>query len=82
MKTRHYFRNEILKKNHVWVVEIDHRPAAFMAMENDFIDQLYVHPKLSTLWHWKSISCVCKEQIPRTPVAVYAPVQCECTGIL
>jgi ribosomal protein S18 acetylase RimI-like enzyme len=40
-----YFRNEILKKNHVWVVEIDQRPAAFMAMENDFIDQLYVHPK-------------------------------------
>ncbi len=41
-----YFRNEILKKNHLWVVEIDHRPAAFMAMENDFIDQLYVHPKV------------------------------------
>ena len=40
-----YFRNEILKKNQVWVVEIDHRPAAFMEMENDFIDQLYVHPR-------------------------------------
>jgi GNAT superfamily N-acetyltransferase len=40
-----YFQNQILKKNHVWVVEIDRYPAAFMAMENDFIDQLYVHPR-------------------------------------
>jgi ribosomal protein S18 acetylase RimI-like enzyme len=39
-----YFRNGILRKNHVWVVEIDHRPVAFMAMDNEFIDQLYVHP--------------------------------------
>ena len=39
-----YFRNHILRKNHVWVVEADDRPVAFMAMENDFIDQLYVHP--------------------------------------
>ena len=40
-----YFRNQILKKDQVWVVEIDRRPAAFMAMENEFIDQLYVHPR-------------------------------------
>ncbi|HSJ86939.1 MAG TPA: GNAT family N-acetyltransferase [Anaerolineales bacterium] len=39
-----YFQNHILRKNHVWVVEADDRPVAFMAMENDFIDQLYVHP--------------------------------------
>jgi len=39
-----YFRNQILKKDHIWIVEIDHRPAAFMAMENEFMDQLYVHP--------------------------------------
>lgn len=39
-----YFRNQILKKNRVWVVELDPRPVAFMAMENNFIDQLYVHP--------------------------------------
>jgi ribosomal protein S18 acetylase RimI-like enzyme len=42
---QHYFRDQILKKNQVWVVEIEHRPVAFMAMENDFIDQLYVHPR-------------------------------------
>ena len=39
-----YFRNHILRKNRVWVVEAEDRPVAFMAMENDFIDQLYVHP--------------------------------------
>jgi len=39
-----YFRDRILKKDRIWVVDIDHRPVAFMAMENEFIDQLYVHP--------------------------------------
>src|SRR5512139_2247486 len=40
-----YFRNQVLKKNRVWVVDVDRRPVAFMAMENDFIDQLYIHPQ-------------------------------------
>jgi len=40
-----YFRTQILKKDRVWVVEIDCRPVAFMAMENEFIDQLYVDPR-------------------------------------
>ena len=39
-----YFRDHILKENKVWVVEMDSRPVAFMAMKGDFIDQLYVHP--------------------------------------
>jgi ribosomal protein S18 acetylase RimI-like enzyme len=39
-----YFRDHILKENKVWVVELDNRPVAFMAMRGDFIDQLYVHP--------------------------------------
>jgi GNAT superfamily N-acetyltransferase len=39
-----YFRDHILKRNRIWVVEVDHRPVAFMAMEKDFIDQLYIHP--------------------------------------
>lgn len=39
-----YFRHQVLKKNKIWVVELDRRPVAFMAMENEFIDQLYVHP--------------------------------------
>ncbi len=39
-----YFRDHILEENRVWVVEIDERPVAFMAMREDFIDHLYVHP--------------------------------------
>lgn len=41
---RQFFFDHILMKDDVWVVEIDRRPVAFMAMENDFIDQLYIHP--------------------------------------
>ena len=39
-----YFRDVILINNDVWVVEIDRKPVAFMAIAGDFIDQLYVHP--------------------------------------
>jgi putative acetyltransferase len=39
-----YFRNHILTENQVFVVEADQRPVAFMAMRDDFIDHLYVHP--------------------------------------
>lgn len=39
-----YFRDHILRQNQVFVVENDHRPVAFMAMRDDFIDHLYVHP--------------------------------------
>jgi len=39
-----YFREHVLKDNRVWVVEMDHHPVAFMAMNNEFIDQLYVQP--------------------------------------
>ena len=39
-----YFRDHILRQNQVFVVENDHRPVAFMAMREDFIDHLYVHP--------------------------------------
>jgi putative acetyltransferase len=41
---QNYFRDHILKENRVFVVECDRRPIAFMAMKDDFIDQLYVHP--------------------------------------
>lgn len=39
-----YFLNHILAENAVWVAEVDHTPVAFMAICEDFIDQLYVHP--------------------------------------
>ena len=41
---QNYFLHHILKENQVWVVELDHYPIAFMAMNKDFIDQLYIHP--------------------------------------
>jgi ribosomal protein S18 acetylase RimI-like enzyme len=39
-----YFRDHILKDDQVWVVEQGDRPVAFMAIREDFIDHLYVHP--------------------------------------
>jgi ribosomal protein S18 acetylase RimI-like enzyme len=39
-----YFRDHILRQNQVFVVENDGKPVAFMAMRDDFIDHLYVHP--------------------------------------
>ncbi|MCC6568960.1 MAG: GNAT family N-acetyltransferase [Anaerolineales bacterium] len=41
---RDYFQNRILAANKIWVAVVGNRVAAFMAMENEFIDQLYVHP--------------------------------------
>ncbi len=41
---RDYFQNHVLKENEIWVVEVNHHPVAFMAMNKDFVDQLYIHP--------------------------------------
>ena len=41
---RDYFREHVLKENKVFVVEDSERPVAFMAMRDEFIDHLYVHP--------------------------------------
>ena len=41
---RAYFRDVILVNNDIWVVEVNGRAAAFMAIAGDFIDQLYVDP--------------------------------------
>jgi len=44
-----YFREHLLPKNTVWVVDDEQgRPVAFMAIKDDFIDHLYVHPD-----HWR-----------------------------
>ena len=45
---RDYFENQILTRNQIWAAAIDNHPVAFMALENEFIDQLYVHPD-----HWR-----------------------------
>jgi putative acetyltransferase len=39
-----YFRDHILKDDRVVVVASDQRLIAFMAMRDEFIDHLYVHP--------------------------------------
>jgi ribosomal protein S18 acetylase RimI-like enzyme len=39
-----YFRDHVLMEDEIVVVESKQRPVAFMAMRDDFIDQLYVHP--------------------------------------
>ena len=41
---RNYFQTFVLKNNRVWVVELQNRPVGFMAMNKDFIDQLYIDP--------------------------------------
>ena len=39
-----YFQNTILVENDVYVADADGVAAAFMAIKDDFIDQLYVAP--------------------------------------
>ncbi len=39
-----YFREHVLKENAVYVALVDGKIAGFMAMNGDFIDQLYIHP--------------------------------------
>jgi len=58
-----YFRDVILVNNDVWVAEADGEVAAFMAIAGDFIDQIYVDPKVqrqgvgkSLLEHARSLS--------------------------
>jgi GNAT superfamily N-acetyltransferase len=47
---QYYFRDHILTENQVWVLEEtgSGRPAAFIAIKDDFIDHLFVHPD-----HWQ-----------------------------
>ena len=59
-----YFRDHVLKQNRVWVVERDHRPVAFMAMENEFIDQLYIHPDYQRRGIGKALLNFARKQSP------------------
>jgi GNAT superfamily N-acetyltransferase len=43
-----YFRDHVLVENRVWVAAFHDRPVALLAMNGEFIDQLYVHPD-----HWR-----------------------------
>lgn len=41
---REYFRNAVIPDNQLWVYELDHTPVAFLGIQGDFIDRLYVDP--------------------------------------
>lgn len=45
---REYFREHVLAHNRLWVAEFDGSMAGFMAIRDDFIDLLYIHPD-----HWR-----------------------------
>jgi ribosomal protein S18 acetylase RimI-like enzyme len=61
---QNYFRDHILKQDHVWVVEVDDRAVGFMAMKNDFIDQLYIHPDYQRRGIGKALLDFAWEQSP------------------
>ncbi len=42
---REYFRNAIVQKDQLWVYESNGVPVAFLGIENDFLDRLYVAPE-------------------------------------
>jgi putative acetyltransferase len=61
---RNYFQNFVLKSNQVWVVEADHHVVGFMAMNKDFIDQLYIDPDYQRRGIGKLLIDFAREQSP------------------
>ncbi|MEP7134414.1 MAG: GNAT family N-acetyltransferase [Chloroflexota bacterium] len=41
---RDYFQSHVLMENEIWVATVNKRPVAFMATNQEFIDQLYIDP--------------------------------------
>ena len=39
---REYFKNVVIPENKMWVYELDGVPVGLLAMQNDYIDRLYV----------------------------------------
>ena len=61
---RDFFRDHILKNNQVWVVEMEARPVAFLAMVNDLIDRLYVDPDYQRRGIGKALLDFARKQSP------------------
>ena len=61
---RNYFQNFVLKNNKVWVVEVENYPAGFIAMNKDFVDQLYIHPDYQRRGIGKLLLEFAREQSP------------------
>ena len=59
-----YFREHVLKEDHVFVVEIDEHPVAFMALRDDFIDHLYVHPHYQNRGIGKDLLGLARQRSP------------------
>ena len=41
---RDFFKNVVVEENKLWVYELNKIPVGFVALQNDFIDRLYVFP--------------------------------------
>ena len=61
---RDYFQKQIVKNNQIWVVESQKYPVGFMAMNNDFVDQLYIDPDHQRRGIGRSLLNLAREQSP------------------
>jgi len=59
-----YFQNRILKDTQVWVVDVHTRPVAFIAINQEFIDQLYIHPDYWRVGIGSALLNFAREQSP------------------
>jgi GNAT superfamily N-acetyltransferase len=42
---RDFFRKAVIANDQIWVYELENKPVAFMGLDKDFIDRMYVAPK-------------------------------------
>jgi len=61
---RDYFQKQIVKNNQIWVVESQNYPVGFMAMNNDFVDQLYIDPDHQRRGIGRSLLNLARERSP------------------
>ena len=61
---RDYFQSHVLQENQIWVAEVESRPVAFMAMNQEFVDQLYIHPDYWRQGIGAALLNVAREQSP------------------
>ena len=61
---RDYFQKHIVKNNQIWVVESQNYPVGFMAMNNDFVDQLYIDPDHQRRGIGRSLLNLAQERSP------------------
>jgi ribosomal protein S18 acetylase RimI-like enzyme len=61
---QNYFRDHVLRSNRVFVVEAEGRPVGMMAMANEFVDQLYIHPDYQRRGIGEALLNFAKQQSP------------------